>query len=407
MDWYYYIAWLAIAVQLCFLALMMRNYRYALSRYDRPRTWYRPKAALIVPCKGEDVAFEENITSFFKLDYEPYQLFFVVEDESDPAYPRLCELKEKLSADSKAQEVHILVAGRAKECSQKIHNLLYCYERVGGDVEVLAFADSDACIGSAWLSHIVYPLRQTKYGVASGYRWFVPKRNNVATLALSALNAKVAQLLGNSRFNHVWGGSMAIRTEVFRELEIDKIWPKALSDDLTVSEAVKRSGRKVAFIPACLVASYETTTWAGLFEFGRRQFLITRVNAPRTWRFGLWSGFYSILGLWGGTGLALYADSIDDKNIGLYVGVPVLFFISQMFRAILRQLTARQLLEKDRKQMRVAMAADILFFWLWTLLLFGLICSSAFGRTIRWRGIRYKLLGPTETIVVDDESDLG
>jgi hypothetical protein len=29
-----------------------------------------------------------------------------------------------------------------------------------------------------------------------------------------------------------------------------------------------------------------------------------------------------------------------------------------------------------------------------------LIISSAFGRIIRWRGIRYKLLSPTETIVL-------
>ncbi|MHC4483447.1 MAG: hypothetical protein ACYSW4_07860, partial [Planctomycetota bacterium] len=49
---------------------------------------------------------------------------------------------------------------------------------------------------------------------------------------------------------------------------------------------------------------------------------------------------------------------------------------------------------------RRAMAADILFFWLWSLLLLFFIISSAFGRTIQWRGIRYKLLGPTETIVV-------
>jgi hypothetical protein len=29
-----------------------------------------------------------------------------------------------------------------------------------------------------------------------------------------------------------------------------------------------------------------------------------------------------------------------------------------------------------------------------------LILSSAFGSTITWRGIRYKLLGPDETIVL-------
>jgi len=49
--------------------------------------------------------------------------------------------------------------------------------------------------------------------------------------------------------------------------------------------------------------------------------------------------------------------------------------------------------------MRAACAADILAFWLWSFLMLLLIISSAFGRTICWRGIRYKLLGPTEIVV--------
>ena len=64
---------------------------------------------------------------------------------------------------------------------------------------------------------------------------------------------------------------MAIRVEVFRELGLDRIWPKSLSDDLSLSTAVKKAGKKVAFVPACLVASYESTTWSQLFEFGLTQ----------------------------------------------------------------------------------------------------------------------------------------
>jgi ceramide glucosyltransferase len=220
-----------------------------------------------------------------------------VAEESDPAYAELLRLKDRLSKNSKAREVKILVAGQGKSCS---HNLLYCYERIGNDIDVIAFADSDICVKSNWLSHLVYPLRQSKNGAVSGYRWFVPEKNNTASLALSALNAKVAQLLGNTRFNQAWGRSMAIRTDIFRQLGLDKIWPKTLSDDLSLSRAVKKAGMKVAFVPACLVASYESTNWQKLFEFARRQFLITRLAAPGTWLFGSFSSIYSVLGLWGG-----------------------------------------------------------------------------------------------------------
>jgi cellulose synthase/poly-beta-1,6-N-acetylglucosamine synthase-like glycosyltransferase len=400
MDWYYYIALAAILSQLVFLVQVYRNYRYALAKYKRKRSWYRPRTVLIVPCKGLDSDFRKNITSFFNQDYEDYLLWFVVADKSDPAYSELCNLKNKLDRSSKAKDVQVFIAGQGQSCSQKIHNLLYCYERIGDDVEVLAFADSDVCVRSDWLSHIVYPLRKSKSGAASGYRWFIPKKNNLASLALSAVNAKVAQLLGNTRFNQAWGGSMAIRVDVFRQVRLDKIWPKVLSDDLSLSSSVKKAGMKVAFVPACLVASYESTTWAMLFEFTRRQFLITRISTPGTWWFGLASSLFSVLGLWAGTALAVYAAMIREENLPLFAAVPVLFFAGQLIRAILRQRMIGKLLKEQLPQIKAASAADILLFWLWSLLLLFLIISSAFGRTIVWRGIRYRLLSATETIVV-------
>jgi len=402
MDWYYYIALVAIVSQLVFLMQMWRNNRYALSKYKKKRDWYRPRTALLVPCKGVDSAFETNIRSFFNQDYENYVLWFVVAEESDPAYGELCRLKKAFGGSSKPQDVQIFLSGQVAPdtCSQKIHNLLCCYEKIGDDIEVLAFADSDVCIGPDWLSHIVYPLRKPENGASSGYRWFVPKKSNVPTLALSAVNAKIAQLLGNTVFNQAWGGSMAIRVDVFRSIGLDKIWPRSLSDDLSLSSAVKKAGMKVAFVPACLVASYESTTWRRLFEFGRRQFLITRIYAPGTWWFGLISSIYSILGLWAGAILAVYAVITADKHLQLYAAVPVLFFASQFIGAVLRQRTMGRVLHKDRFKIKIAGTADILLFWVWSWLLLVFIVSSVFGRTICWRGIRYKLLGPTETIVI-------
>ncbi len=410
MDWYYYIALAAIIFQLLFLLQTYNNHRYALKKYRKKR-WYRPQTVLIIPCKGLDSAFEENITSFFNQDYENYSLWFVVSDESDPAYAELIKLKDRLRKDSKARDVKVLVAGQGQSCSQKNRNLLYCYERIGDDIDVLAFADSDICVKSNWLSHLVYPLRKSKNGAASGYRWFVPEKNNIASLALSALNAKVAQLLGNTRFNQAWGGSMAIRTDVFHQVGLDKIWSKTLSDDLSLSRAVKKAGMKVAFVPACLVASYESTTWQKLFEFARRQFLITRVAALGTWLFGLFSSIYSVLGLWGGIFIAWlvirgswFDPQFTSQEKTILLALPIVFLGSQIIRAILRQRTIRKLLEKDRHKMKSACLADILFSWAWSLVLLFFILSSAFGNIVCWRGIRYKLLGPTKTILLDDQA---
>jgi ceramide glucosyltransferase len=401
MDWYFYIALVIILSQISFLVLTYFNYHYVMSKYKKPRTWYRPRTVLLVPCRNLDSDFQKNITSFYNLDYENYLLWFVVADKSDPAYDQLCILKDQLVKTTKALDVRILVAGQGKFCSQKIHNLLYCYEQITGDIEVLAFADSDICVKPDWLSHLVYLLYKSDYGAASGYRWFVPKTNNLATIALSAINAKIAQQLGKSPFNLTWGGSMAIKVDVFRSIGLDKIWQKALSDDLSLSYAVKKARLKVGFVPACLVASYESTTWPELFEFGRRQFLITRVFTPGIWLFGLLTGLYSVLGLWGTAALAFYAVKINAENAALFISVPIVFFASQMARAVLRQVMIARLLQKDLPKMKFVIVSDILFFWLWSLLMLGMIISSSVGRTICWRGIRYKLISPTETIVLD------
>jgi len=401
MHWYYYIAWLAIATELFFLLQARNSYRFNLVKFSKERLSSLFHTVIIVPCKGIDENFDKNIASFYEQNHDDFLLWFVVEDESDPAYAELCRLKDRLAPTSMAKEVRILVAGHSTSCSQKIHNLLHCYRNIPDDVEVLAFADSDACVRKTWLRHIVWPLRGNRYGAASGYRWYVPRRNNLATLALSSMNAKIAQLLGNTPFNQAWGGSMAITVEAFRRIGLEEIWQTALSDDLSLTYAVKNAGMKLAFVPACLVASHESTTWPELIEFARRQFLITRITKPWTWLFGVAASFYSVLGLWAGAALALYAASTHADHLLLYAAVPVTFLLCHVIRAVLRQSMIARILEEYRQELKVSAISDVCLSWLWSLLMLALILSSAFGRTIRWRGIRYKMLGPTTTQRID------
>jgi cellulose synthase/poly-beta-1,6-N-acetylglucosamine synthase-like glycosyltransferase len=403
MSWFQYIILIVLVVQSLVLILVYRNFRFNLHKYQRQRIGYRPKTALCIPCKGIDSSFETNISSFFQQDYENFILRFVVEDPSDPAYEKLCKLKDEMGTRSKALDIEILIASRNESgnYSQKNHNLLYCYREVAEQVEVIAFADSDIFVRNDWLSQLVYPLRQEKNGVSSGYRWFIPKNNTAAELALSALNAKVAQLLGNNRFNQVWGGSMAIRTEIFKKLKIDDIWSRTISDDLSLSYAVKKAGYKVAFVPACLAASYEEIDWRGLFEFGRRQLLITKVSSGWTWMIGLLGTVFSVFGPLVTVGIGIYAVRTGLTYAYVYFLVPFVLFIIQLLRAILRQAMLEKMLNEHREQMKKAKFFDLSMFWLMSCLFLLLIVISTFGRTIRWRGIRYKLLGPTETMMLD------
>jgi ceramide glucosyltransferase len=399
LDFWCYIALTAIISQLVFDWQMIRNYLFAFKKSDAKRSGYRPRTVLIVPCKGLDAAFETNIASLYHQNYDNYMLWFVVSDTDDPAYIELCRLKEKLSITSKAHDVRILAAGLAQSCSQKNHNLLYCFRHLPADVEVMAFADSDACLGDYWLTRLVHRLRKDKVGVTTGYRWFVPQKNNSATIALSVINAKIAQLLGKYRFNQAWGGSMAVRVELFRQLGMDQLWANSIGDDLMLSHAVRKAGKKIEFVPACIVASYEQINWPSFLSFARRQFLLTRIISPGTWWFGLLSSIYSTLGLYGGAVFATYAYHTEKTYWGLFAAVPLVFLVGHLCRSTLRQRLIAKLLPNDAQAMKIARLADIAAGWLLSPILLGIIVSSAFGRRVRWRGITYKLISPTHTVV--------
>ena len=319
-----------------------------------------------------------------------------MEERTDVAYERLLKLKAWHAQFSQAATVKIWVAGKSASCSQKLHNLIFAYHQIPDDVEILVFADSDACAGPNWLAHLVYPLRQEKIGAASGYRCFVPRQNNFATVTLAAINAKICELLGNTRFNLAWGGSMAISVTRFRELDLDTTWQKVLSDDLSLSSAVRKKNLKMAFVPAGMIASYEITTWPRLFEFVRRQFIITRIYTPDMWLFALLSALFSVLGLWGGIVLALWAQKTGYPYANLCAVLPIVFAVCQLGRVVLRQTLIARLLPKDRAKMKIVRYADVLFFWFFTIILLFIILTSAVGRTITWRNIKYKLHSPTD-----------
>jgi ceramide glucosyltransferase len=376
--------------------LVVRNYRFVVRKADRNRIGFCRKAALIIPCKGIDTEFEKNITSFYNLDYSDYEIIFVTESPADPAYNQLLAIKEKLQNKTKAYKISVFSAGVSVLAGQKLHNQLFGCAAADKCAEIYAFADSDACVRPNWLNELSYPLRKEWHGISSGYRWYVPMKNNFATIALSILNAKVAQLLGATIFNQAWGGSMAIRVETFKKLGIEKIWQNAISDDLTISRATKKAGLKVFFVPACFVASYEESNWSSFFEFARRQFLLTRVTSFGTWFFGLMVCLYSVFALWGFTAIAVYLNSTGFSHWYIFLLAAMLALSGQVFTASLRQKMISEIFPADWPRLKVAAVADILAGPVWALLMLVCIISSSIGRTIQWRGIKYKLISPTE-----------
>ena len=404
---YYIFTAVIVSIQIAVLVQAARHLLYTRRKYRPEPSTYQPRLALISPCKGLDTTFDRNIDSFFHLDYPDYEIFFVVESTQDPAYQLLLEIIDKYSSDAdSARRAHIVVAGLAQGCSQKLHNLLAVCDTLPENFQVMAFVDSDITLKSHFLTSLVDPLQQPNVGASTGYRWFVPVDNRLSTAVLSAMNAFFASILGPHPWNSTWGGAMALRREIYDQINLSHLWRHALSDDYALAKALKEAGLLVTFAPACFVASHEKTSWSNLISFARRQFIITRVYMPRLWILALLGLGHFVVAFWTGFFVTLVLYIQDPVHAPYAAILPGFLLVSSFLKATARQAMIRKILPDLRKQLVVPALIDI--FLQPILALFTLVCllSTALTRVIVWRGIRYLLHkgGQVEILTAPSES---
>ena len=83
----------AVAVTLFALASL-----FWVTRKRRGLPDWTPPVTIFKPLKGLDEGLEENLRSFFRLDYPTYQLIFCVADADDPAIPMVRRLLDEFPA---------------------------------------------------------------------------------------------------------------------------------------------------------------------------------------------------------------------------------------------------------------------------------------------------------------------
>jgi ceramide glucosyltransferase len=359
-----------------------------------------PKACLFVPCRGCDVEMEANLRALFLQHYASFELRFLVESIDDPAVA-LIEQVRHLHPHVPSR---IVVTGIARDCGQKVHNLIVGTRGAPADAEILAFVDSDARPNPQWLTRLVGRLLSGKSGVVTGYRWYVPVRATFVNQLASAVNNTVAATMGPHGFNLVWGGSWAIRADVFRDLGLPDAWRGCLCDDLVVSRLIHAKGLRVAYEPHCLVASPAEFDWNSITEFMRRQYLIVRVYAPTWWWFALAvCGITQSIG-WGLAGLLSYGLFATGAWLMPAIALGAYYLLTVTRTAISARTMRRFVAVTDRDYQRVSRWNT----WGWPVVsvavALGLV-ASAIGRTIVWRGIRYRLLSSRTTELISRSSD--
>jgi ceramide glucosyltransferase len=376
--------------------------RYCKGRQLAQSTRHRLKAVIIVPCKGLEDGIEENLRMLLTQDYPHYEIIFVTESEKDPAFQLISRIIKQSRQNKPA--AWLLVAGEAANQGQKVHNLSAAIEMLNSfnrSAEVLVFADSDARVSRRWLRELIAPLQEDDHriGATTGYRWYLPVRGGFSSLLLSVWNSSALSLLGE-RSSFAWGGGMAIRRDNFELLGIITSWKGALSDDYTLSAAVKRAGKRIMFIPHCLAVTFADMTLAQLLEFTTRQMRITRVYSAGVWKLATLTQILYNLAFWGGLfwliGSALI-DQINEMKIYL-LGILGVIFICGVITGAIRAMSATNFIQAEQRGMKIRLGAYAFLGPLVSLVYLINIILSAITTRITWRGISYQMISPSETV---------
>lgn len=376
----------------------------------------RPLAAIIVPFKGLDIDLPSAIQSLCTLNYPAYELLLVVDSKQDPVHNVLAAEIAKYP-QIKSQ---ILIAGHAGMYEgQKVHNQLYAIdhllkqrEAVGVEQapKVWVFADSDAIPGSDWLIDLIRPLYSPTVGMSTGYRWIEPALmqdkgsdetypNFWASVA-SVINSSGIGFLGKAKYNHAWGGSMALWVDTAIQGDLKGHLQGALCDDYQFSKMVRSLGLRIYFVRSCLVATPASFDWAGLVNFAHRQYLLTRVYAPKLY-YGtlLMVGFYVLANLSAIAGF--FWLLFRDPLAWYYWAIPLFAMLMVGFwnqmRASQRKASAALALGPAvASRLALPFSLDRWLTWFWMGVNLVLILRAFTGRGMLWRGIFYRLKGPQD-----------
>ncbi len=372
MFWYWF--FVGPALLLAILSLRGERKRAAYVERRLSETPHDlPPVSVIVPVKGPDHQLRENLAALAAQDYPDYELLVVAHSAAD------------IPPGVLPSGVHIVLApSEDPSTGEKVQNLRVAVTAARKRSSVYAFADSDGRVTPRWLRSLVAPLTEKGVGASTGYRWYAPIPPTFWTLLRSVWDAVALSRLGPGDCGFAWGGAMAIRREIFHELDIRARWKGTISDDYVLSAAVRAARLTIAFAPGAMVPNHEQMAAGRLLAWMRRQMTITRFYNARLWWLALAAHIFYCGGM-----AASIAASIRGFRLAEWALIAQLSpgMLKGLNRATLAKAALPELDAWFKRHLWVHAIWVPMSTWLWLFVL----ASSAFGNTIQWRGYRYHL----------------
>jgi ceramide glucosyltransferase len=327
-----------------------------------------PPISILKPIHGLDEGLEENLRSFFAQDYPRFEILFASRLPDDPAW----SVVAKLQSENPSVPVRTIVVPEPPYPNAKVWSLDYMMAAAENDL--LVMSDSDIAVTPSLLRVVAAEFDDPRLGVATcPYRAVPGRRSFWSLLEAIGMNtefwggALVARMLEGMKF--AVGPTIVARRKVVQAIGGFDLLKDYLAEDFVMGNRAAESGYGV------ILSSYVIQHHIG--SQGLLANATHRVRWNRSTRRSRPSGYIGQL-------------FINPTPLLLLLAVvrPVWWPIV-VAGAILRALAAHAVSDSVlhdplcRRYWYLIPIQDILSFVFWI--------AGFFGRTILWRGRRYRL----------------
>jgi ceramide glucosyltransferase len=239
-------------VALTLLGIVLVLMMYAAQRRElrsrrQPLRAFFPPVSILKPLKGVDPSLEENLETFFRLDFPEYEVLFGVQDPQDPAV----EVARRVMQRHPLVPSALVVVGHEVGYNPKVNNLAGILPHARH--ELVLISDSNVAVEPAMLSHMVERLSADNVGLVTSFIRGVEGRGVGGALESLQLNtfvmggvAAVSTVLGQVC---AVGKSMLMRRSVLERLGGCSELARYLAEDQVCAEKVRELGLEVTVCP--------------------------------------------------------------------------------------------------------------------------------------------------------------
>lgn len=331
-----------------------------------------PPVTVLKPLCGAEPGLYENLRSFCKQDYPEFQIVFGVRDLADPAL----SVVERLLVEFPSLPIDVVVNPQQHGSNCKISNLVNMIARARHDV--LAMADSDACVGPDYLSTVTAPLLDHNVGLVTCLYRGVPTQHICSRLGAMYINewympsVLVAWFFGYQ--GYASGQTLCLRRDTLQSIGGLQAMANHLAEDHRLGEMVRGSGLRIVLSPYVLKAEHHEPNLDSLTRHEVRWMRTIRVLRPRSFRmiFLSFSLPLAILGIM----LAGVEASLSTTAWALFATT----VIARLLVHFVHRLRGDRPLLSD---LWLLPARDLLIWWVW--------CRSFFSSRVTWRGSEFEV----------------